>query len=285
MATVTRDSNRDGLGGAVRLLVVLVAGVAASATGLVGSGVVLAQAPGTYGGGDSQTLPLEDLLNGNIPLNGAVRTRGILEAGPRVPGAPRRYALKVSSDRLALTTRTRLYITPGTVIRDSFDMDADSLNMREIEVVGTFQAGVGTDAGTGTGFWFWSYSAAETNDKPRVAPSGLLAIEDLVGRPARLAKETVKVRGQFRGKNLFGDLPPAGAPADGWVIKDGDSAVWVSGHRPKGNGWSLDPESRSDTTRWLEVVGKIETRDGVTLLRASQVALVGPPKPGDPEEQ
>jgi hypothetical protein len=215
MATVTRDSNRDGLGGAVRLLVVLVAGVAASATGLVGSGVVLAQAPGTYGGGDSQTLPLEDLLNGNIPLNGAVRTRGILEAGPRVPGAPRRYALKVSSDRLALTTRTRLYITPGTVIRDSFDMDADSLNMREIEVVGTFQAGVGTDAGTGTGFWFWSYSAAETNDKPRVAPSGLLAIEDLVGRPARLAKETVKVRGQFRGKNLFGDLPPAGAPAEG----------------------------------------------------------------------
>jgi hypothetical protein len=283
MARVRRDRGRAGLLG-VGLLVAAVAAML-PAQGFVGSGVVLAQAPGNYGGGESKTVPLEELLNGNIPLIGAVRTRGILEAGPRVAGTLRRYNLTVASDRLALTSRTRLAITPGRMIQDAFDMDADSLNMREIEVEGTFQAGVGTDAGTGTGFWFWSYAAAESTEKPRAAPSGLLAIEDLAARPARLAKETVKVRGQFRGKNLFGDLPPAGAPADGWVIKDGDSAVWVSGHRPKGSGWSLDPESRSDTTRWLEVVGKIETRDGVTLLRASQVTLVGPPKPGDPEEQ
>jgi hypothetical protein len=261
----------------------LLAWVAAPATS-TNPGVVLAQGPPYTGTGDSQTIPLEELLNGNIPLNGAVRTRGILEAGPRVRGSMRRYALTMSGDRLALTTRTRLVITPGMVIRDSFDFDADSLNMREIEVVGTFQSGVGSDAGTGTGFWFWAYSATEIAEKPRASPTGLLAIEDLVGRPASLAKETVRVRGQFRGKNLFGDLAPAGAPADGWVIKDGDSAVWVSGRRPKGSGWSLDPESRSDTTRWVEVVGKIETKDGVTLLKAAQVALVPPPKPdADPQ--
>jgi hypothetical protein len=253
--------------------------------GSIGSAVVLAQAPGSYAGnyGDSQNIPLEELLNGNIPITGAVRTRGVLEAGPRVRGSLRSYALSMPSDRRALTTRSRLPITPGMVIRDSFDFDADSLNMREIEVVGTFQPGVGSDSGTGTGFWFWAYSAAEADngDKPKASPTGLLAIEDLVGRPARLAKESVRVRGQFRGKNLFGDLAVAGAPPDGWVIKDGDSAVWVSGRRPKGNGWSLDPESRGDTTRWVEVVGKIETKDGVTFLRAAQVALVPPPKPGE----
>jgi hypothetical protein len=234
------------------------------------------------GPGETQTIPLEELLNGNRPLSGAVRTRGILEASPRIPGTLRRYSLMPSSDRLAATSLARLPITPGQMIRDSFDMDADSLNMREIEVTGTFTPG--SSGNLGAGFWFWAYSAAETDtgDKGRRAsPTGLLAIEDLVGRPARLAKETVRVRGQFRGKNLFGDLAPAGAPADAWVIKDGDSAVWVAGHRPKGNGWSLDPESRGDTTRWVEVVGKIETSNGITFLRANQVALVPPPKPGD----
>jgi hypothetical protein len=247
---------------------------------------VLAQSSGGNSGGDSHTLPLEELLNGNRPLIGAVITRGILEAGPRVPGAPRRYTLSVSGDKLALTVSSRLVITPGMVIRDSFDMDADSLNMREIEVVGTFQPGTGSGAVPSGGFWFWSYSATETAEKPRSSmPSGLLAIEDLVGRPASLARETVRVRGQFRGNNLFGDLPPTGAPADGWVIKDGESAVWVAGRRPKGNGWSLDPESRSDTSRWVEVVGKIETKEGITFLRAGQVALVPPPKPGEPDPQ
>jgi hypothetical protein len=247
--------------------------------------VVWAQAPGSYASnyGDSQTIPLEELLNGNIPLTGAVRTRGILEAGPRVRGSIRQYALSVPMERHALTMKTRLPITPGMAIRDSFDFDADSLNMREIEVVGTFQPGMGSEGGTGSGFWFWAYSAADPDngEKARPSPTGLLAIEDLVGRPASLAKESVRVRGQFRGKNLFGDLAAAGAPPDAWVIKDGDSAVWVAGRRPKGNGWSLDPASRSDTTRWVEVVGKIETKDGITFLRAGQVALVPAPKPGD----
>ncbi len=285
MVVVRRSRGRVGLRWALGLGAALVGWAAASSRGP--AGISLAHAQGAYAGqyGDSQTIPLEELLNGNYPRTGAVRTRGILEAGPRVRGAQRRYSLSVSGDRLAVTVATRLPITPGYAIRDSFDFDADSLNMREIEVLGTFQQGMGNDAGMGGGFWFWSYSAAEdTTGKPRASPTGLLAIEDLVGRPARLAKETVRVRGQFRGKNLFGDLVVAGAPADGWVIKEGESAVWVSGRRPKGDGWSLDPESKSDTAKWVEVVGKVETRDGVTFLRASQVALVPAPKPdSDPQ--
>jgi hypothetical protein len=244
--------------------------VGASSWFVLSPPVILAQSPGPYAGtyGDARTIALENLLNGNIPLNGAVRTRGVLEAGPRIQGGFRRYSLALPMDSAAVTVQRRLSITPGTMIRDSFDFDADSLNMREIEVVGTFQAGVGTDAGTGTGFWFWAYSAAEGDeggekaDTRRGTPTGLLAIEDLAD---------------------LGDLPPAGAPVDGWVIKDGESAVWVSGKRPKGDGWSLDPESRSDCARWVEVEGKIEKRDGVTLLRAAKVTLVPPPKPDAPE--
>jgi hypothetical protein len=288
MRMASRYRDRRRLRAAVGLGAALLAGIAFSPR--KGAAVALAQAPGSYAGnyGDSQSIPLDELLNGNIPLTGSVRTRGILEAGPRVRGSIRQYSLSMPTDRRVLTTRSRLPITPGMVIRDSFDFDADRLNMREIEVVGTFQPGMGSDSGvSGGGFWFWAYSEAELDngEKGRPSPTGLLAIEDLVGRPARLAKETVRVRGQFRGKNLFGDLALAGAPADGWVIKDGDSAVWVAGRRPKGKGWSLDSESRSDTARWLEVVGKIETKDGVTFLRADQVALVPAPKPGDADSQ
>ena len=285
MARVGRHWHRAGRLGAAGVLVTMVAGDPGPDLGVIGPSIVEArsQGPGSYG--DTQTLPLEELLNGNAPLGGAVRTRGVLEAGPRVRGGRRRYALTLPRDSAALTVQRRLPITPGYTIRDSFDFDADMLNMREIEVLGTFQPGAGNDTGSGTGFWFWAYYSAEDEEKRTPTPTGLLAIEDLVGRPASLAKETVRVRGQFRGKNLFGDLAAPGAPADAWVIKDGDSAVWVTGRRPKGDGWSLDPESRSDAIRWVEVVGKIETKQGVTFLKASKVALVPAPKPGDPDPE
>ncbi len=285
MAGASRYRSRAGRWAALFVPAAMLVGAGVAERGLGGPAALQAQGPvpGQYG--DTQTLPLEELLNGNAPLAGGVRTRGVLEAGPRVQGGQRRYALTLPRDSRALTVQRSLPITPGYMIRDSFDFDADSLNMREIEVVGTFQPGVGSDSGTGTGFWFWAYYSAEEEEKATPTPSGLLAIEDLVGRPASLAKETVRVRGQFRGKNLFGDLAASGAPADAWVIKDGDSAVWVVGRRPKGDGWSLDPENRSDTARWIEVVGKIETRQGVTLLKASKVALVPTPKPGDPDQE
>jgi len=39
----------------------------------------------------------------------------------------------------------------------------------------------------------------------------------------------------------------------------------------------------ADAVRWVEVEGKIEKRDGVTLLKAARVELVPPPKPDEPE--
>ena len=83
--------------------------------------------------------------------------------------------------------------------------------------------------------------------------------------------------GQFRGKNLFGDLDATGEPTDAWVIKDGAFAVWVVGKKPKGSGWSLDPTSRGDTIRWVQVTGTLDRKGNVTRLKATEVALVPPP--------
>ena len=49
--------------------------------------------------------------------------------------------------------------------------------------------------------------------------------------------------------------------------------MWVSGKKPKGSGWELDASLKRDTGRWIEVVGKISTVNGITYVRAVQVAL------------
>jgi hypothetical protein len=232
--------------------------------------------------GDAQWVNLEELLSGNVPLTGAIRTRGVLRASPRERGVVRRYALTLPPGRAVAAVNDRFPITPGRDVADNFDFEADSLNLREIEVVGTFQGASGADAVQGAGFWFWAYSAAPER-RARPSTTGLLAIEDLVNRAGDLAKEPVRVRGQFRGKNLFGDLAAEGGPPDGWVLKGGGFAVWVVGKRPRGDGWSLDVMSRSDCSRWLEVEGRMEKRGELAWLKAAKVELVAPPRAEEPE--
>jgi hypothetical protein len=53
--------------------------------------------------------------------------------------------------------------------------------------------------------------------------------------------------------------------------------VW--GKQPKGAGWELDSDLKTDADRWVEVVGRVETRNGITYLKAVQVALASPPSP------
>jgi hypothetical protein len=250
-------------------------------------------------------------------IHGAVRTRGILFAsqrpqsadpgktgsgpgsgpppsgpgaaaparpsGPDAAGASatpaRRYALTLPTDRPLPTGLggKGFAIQPGILIQKQFEFEVDALNMREIEVVGTFETPVGSDRGVGGGFWFWAYAVDPTRPSRAASRTGLLAVEDIVTRPAQLARETVKVQGQFRGKNLFGDLENGNAPADGWVIKDGPFAIWVYGCRPKGRGWSLDPESRGDAKKWVQVTGRLDRKGGVPRLKAEEVELVPPP--------
>ncbi len=100
---------------------------------------------------------------------------------------------------------------------------------------------------------------------------------------AYLGKKT-RIYGQFRGRNLFGDLPAGSARSkDDWVLKDGDTAIWVVGKTPKGEGWKLDPEYKGDSKNWLEVEGKPEVVNGVVYLKASMVLMSKAPGKEKPE--
>jgi hypothetical protein len=92
--------------------------------------------------------------------------------------------------------------------------------------------------------------------------------------PARFAGKPIRIVGQFRGRNLFGDLPQESTrSATDWVLKDGTHALWIVGRAPKGDGFSLDVQAKGDAARWLEVEGKPEVAGGVVYLRASRVTL------------
>jgi hypothetical protein len=94
----------------------------------------------------------------------------------------------------------------------------------------------------------------------------------------------VRALGQFRGANLCKDLPEASRhdPAD-WVLHTAEGPVWVTGRRPAGNGFQLDAAYRGDTTRWLEVSGKVLILDNVRYLKASKVALIPRPPEAEPD--
>ncbi|HVQ29425.1 MAG TPA: hypothetical protein VMV21_07605 [Vicinamibacteria bacterium] len=112
----------------------------------------------------------------------------------------------------------------------------------------------------------------------RTAPTGALTREILTN-PADFVGKTVRIRGQFRGRNLFGDLPTRSRRDDeDWVLKDGELALWVTGKAPRGKGFALDPGYKGDTVRWLEVAGKAEVTDGIVYLRASKITLAAKPK-------
>ena len=104
-----------------------------------------------------------------------------------------------------------------------------------------------------------------------VAPS----VRTLALAPERYADQHVTVKGQFRGRNLFGDLPQA--PPDGnasrdFIIRSADAAVWVTGKQPKGRGFSFDVTSRLDTQRWIEVSGTVKWERGLVSIVAEQLA-------------
>jgi len=103
-------------------------------------------------------------------------------------------------------------------------------------------------------------------------------VADALARPPDSAGKSVRIVGRFRGANLYGDLPAKTRrdPGD-WILQDGEHSVWVTGRPPKGRGFDLDPSNKADTSRWLEVEGKLETMGDVAYLKASRVQLVARP--------
>ncbi len=118
-----------------------------------------------------------------------------------------------------------------------------------------------------------------TSPPPGAANATSPPIRALAMEPAKFEGQKVTITGQFRGRNLYGDLPEA--PAQGrfeFVVRSGDASVWVMGVQPKGKTFNLDPGKRIDTGRWVKVQGTVHSAKGLTWLDGTSIELAQAPE-------
>jgi hypothetical protein len=200
----------------------------------------------------------------------SVKTRGPLEMIPT--GSGRQYGLRG-------TFGGYLYIYPRQEIAGSYEQDVRRWGGKEVEVQGSVERGEDSQSQQPIVYIaIWGY-LGPPDEKPMKRPdSPDTSLEDLVTKPERYDGKTVNVRGVFRGENLFGDLPSSSRDrSSDWVIKDDVFAVWVTGKKSKGSGWSLDASLKRDTGKWLQIMGRVRVRNGVVTLQALDVILSKPP--------
>jgi hypothetical protein len=172
-------------------------------------------------------------------------------------------------------------IVPVRDVTAQFDRSARTWGGREIEISGVVSRGNHPvrQAELLTIVTFWSFEGP-TERQERREPSPEATLEELLTRQGERDGERIRVVGQFRGSNLFGDLPSFSRWKRGdWVLKNDVFAVWVTGEKPKGKGWKLDPKLRRDSGKWLVVEGKARTVEGVVYILADNVELTTAPSP------
>lgn len=160
-----------------------------------------------------------------------------------------------------------------------------NLGGQMVEVTGVFtqtsgqsSGGANQIAGSAGVIQFWSWAGPP--EKIGKDKGAIVTLEQLVTRAGKNDGQLVRVVGKFRGRNLFADLPARSMrTVNDWVIKDSLFAVWITNRKPKGDGFELDPSIRRDTSRWIEVIGRPTTRNGVVVIDAAQVTLTQPPTP------
>jgi hypothetical protein len=116
-------------------------------------------------------------------------------------------------------------------------------------------------------------------------PATTATVRALALEPWKFEGQMVTVTGNFRGRNLFGDLPDA--PDNGkydFNLRGAEGAIWVTGQRPKGRGFDLDVDRRFDTSAWLQVTGTVTRTRGLVVIQASQIALAEAPAAQPVEE-
>jgi hypothetical protein len=96
--------------------------------------------------------------------------------------------------------------------------------------------------------------------------------------PERFAGHRATVVGQFRGRNLYGDLPEAPV-TDKWafVLRSADAALWVVGRQPRGRDFNFDPSRRLDAGRWMQVTGTVRAGKGMAWIEAAAIELAPAP--------
>lgn len=224
--------------------------------------------------GDPVEVSISDLIQTPTAYEGrAVRTRGRFEMD--AAGSFRSYLLRN-------TFGDKVRITPVPEVRSNFEAEALQMLGRELDITGVFAGPAGrvTSGDLDVGYvTFWKYlgEAPELKDTSKVPTASL---EQLTTNPGRFDGRQIRVVGQFRGRNLFGDLPPSTQQdRDDWVVKDDVYAVWITNRKPKGDGFELDGTLKRDSGKWLEVVGRVDVRKGFAYLTAQRVALASAPTP------
>ena len=120
--------------------------------------------------------------------------------------------------------------------------------------------------------------ALTVTDAMAVKPSeGAPSLREIALNPTPYVGQRVKVTGQFRGRNLYGDAPQGpGLSQWDFVLRSADAAVWITGLRPRGKGFSLDTGARVDTGTWLETTGIVRVGKGLVWIEGQQIALTKP---------
>lgn len=220
-------------------------------------------------------VSIADLTTGGVAYtNRAVRTKGWLERD-----------MSAGSGTVAQVYRLRdpggysVRIQPVPDVQDAFEVEVAEMLGRRVEVTGLFEEeramNIDRTAGIIT---FWRFLSIPDPDEERLSKARKMTLEELATRPARHSGRTVRVVGAFRGHNLFGDLPAKSArKRSDWVLHHGEHALWVTGKKPKGEGWELDPAMKRDTGKWIEVTGKVEAREGILYIRAERLLLTAAP--------
>jgi hypothetical protein len=214
-------------------------------------------------------VTLDDLALSAAYREKAVRTRGQVETEVDTSGR-RRYVLRDGLERVGL-------VPCPDVGRDFEDV---AMRRPRLEVTGlaSDKSASGPDPRVpATLILVWAFADISDLHRGRRQVTGAGLGEVLKGAESQIGR-TVRVLGQFGGRNLLKDLPPDSAPEGAaWVLRDGRQAIWVVGKRPEGSGFKLDPDYAPDAARWLEVEGKLERCAAGLCLRARKISLSAPP--------
>jgi len=225
--------------------------------------------------GQTIEVSVDDLLQ--MPehyTDRAVRTRGELDMVPNSTGTIV-YGLRG-------TFGGYLYIYPRSEVSFEWEQNVRHWVGKEVEVTGSVGQGQDPSGRAMVYIGIWGYLGPPDDKVKKGAISPDATLEEIVSRPEHYDGKTVNVKGQFRGENLFGDLPSASrARSSDWVIKEDLFAVWVTGKKPKGAGWSLDPSLKRDSGHWLQVSGRVRVANRIVTIEAVDVVLTkAPTTPG-----
>jgi hypothetical protein len=188
-------------------------------------------------------------------------------------------ATAASPARLVDEAGTGVFVTPDAEVARLTAAESKSWAGQPIDLTGVVRReSAGPAQGPRYVVTFWDFDASGPTATALSAEAPTLRLGELVADPGAVKGRLVRVVGQFRGYNLYGDLPPASfRHRNDWVIKDDRAAVWVTGRSPRGRDFKLDPSAQEEIRSWLEVVGRPVLRDGQVVLRAEKLALVPAP--------